>query len=115
LLDLASSSLHSRAGKLLQPQRAPPLPLEHPHAHLLAPSGRSSLLSLALLQAAASSRGQLLPSEHRELAARQAQLLRYLIRSPCFDAFTTCAGAARGGPLLPLLAGRCSGLPPRRP
>lgn len=62
--------------------------LQQPYAHLMLASGNTSLLSLALLHAAARSRGALLPSELRELSVRRVQLLRYLIRSPCFDAFT---------------------------
>lgn len=52
------------------------------------PTG-STLFSLALLRSLSS--GQWSPGEQQELLARRVQLLRYLLRSPCYTAFTRCA------------------------
>lgn len=46
----------------------------------------STLFSLALLRSLSS--GQWSPGEQQELLARRMQLLRYLLRSPCYNAFT---------------------------
>lgn len=48
--------------------------------------GGSTLFSLALLRSLSS--GQWSPGEQQELLARRVQLLRYLLRSPCYNAFT---------------------------
>lgn len=55
------------------------------------PAG-STLFSLALLRSLSS--GQWSPGEQQELLARRVQLLRYLLRSPCYNAFTRCVGGS---------------------
>jgi hypothetical protein len=50
--------------------------------------GGSTLFSLALLRSLSS--GQWTPGEQQELFSRRVQLLRYLLRSPCYTAFTRC-------------------------
>jgi hypothetical protein len=50
--------------------------------------GGSTLFSLALLRSLSS--GQWTPGEQQELLSRRVQLLRYLLRSPCYTAFTRC-------------------------
>jgi hypothetical protein len=49
------------------------------------PAG-STLFSLALLRSLSSE--QWSPGEQQELLGRRLQLMRYLLRSPCYTAFT---------------------------
>ena len=62
----------------------------------------TTLYSLALLRGLTARRWG--PAERQELAARRVGLLRYLLRSPCYDSFTrgALARAARAGAWLPL-------------
>lgn len=55
------------------------------------PAGSTTLFSLALLRSLSS--GQWSPGEQQELMARRMQLLRYLLRSPCYNAFTRYVAA----------------------
>ena len=48
----------------------------------------STLYSLALLRSLSSNKWS--PGEQQELVMRQVQLLRYLLRSPCYDVATRC-------------------------